>query len=58
MYYLSPEGNIVYANDMWYQITGHPRGLEAEMSFMNVISEVEHDKMKAEWQILTTVKGR
>ncbi|CAG8952915.1 hypothetical protein HYFRA_00007629 [Hymenoscyphus fraxineus] len=58
MYYLSPEGDIVYANDMWYRITGHPRGLEAEMSFMNVISEGEHDKMKVEWEFLTTQRGR
>jgi PAS domain-containing protein len=31
MYYLSPDGNILYCNDMWYEITGHPRGLEGEM---------------------------
>lgn len=34
IYYLSPEGDVKYANDMWYEITGHPRGLEGEMSFM------------------------
>lgn len=34
IYYLSPEGDLKYANDMWYEITGHPRGLEGEMSFM------------------------
>ncbi|RDW71506.1 hypothetical protein BP6252_08069 [Coleophoma cylindrospora] len=58
MYYLTPAGNIVYANDMWYQITGHPRGLEGEMSFMNVISEKDHDKITEEWQLLITEKGR
>jgi hypothetical protein len=59
MYYLSPDGGILYCNDMcelfalrsWsncahliigYEITGHPRGLEGEMSFMNVLSEVDH----------------
>lgn len=47
MYYLSPDGNILYCNDMCksdyatrsladhicigYEITGHPRGLEGEM---------------------------
>ncbi|KAH6666918.1 hypothetical protein B0J14DRAFT_192208 [Halenospora varia] len=58
MYYLSPDGNILYANDMWYEITGHPRGLEGEMSFMNVISESSHPKITEEWEILTTKRGR
>jgi PAS domain S-box-containing protein len=58
MYYLSPDGNIVYANDMWYEITGHPRGLEGEMSFMNVISESSHPLITKEWEILTTEKGK
>jgi len=34
IYYMTPDGDIKYANDMWYEITGHPRGLEGEMSFM------------------------
>lgn len=34
IYYLNPAGDLKYANDMWYEITGHPRGLEGEMSFM------------------------
>ncbi|KAH8649611.1 hypothetical protein BGZ60DRAFT_196731 [Tricladium varicosporioides] len=58
MYYLSPDGNILYANDMWYEITGHPRGLEGEMSFMNVISESSHPKITEEWETLTTKRGR
>ncbi|KAL2062733.1 hypothetical protein VTL71DRAFT_5805 [Oculimacula yallundae] len=58
MYYLSPDGNILYCNDMWYEITGHPRGLEGEMSFMNVIAEVDHEVMKKEWEILTTQPGK
>jgi PAS domain S-box-containing protein len=58
MYYLSPDGNVVYANDMWYEITGHPRGLEGDMSFMNVISESDHPLITKEWEILTTEKGR
>ncbi|TVY81135.1 Hybrid signal transduction histidine kinase K, partial [Lachnellula suecica] len=65
MYYLSPEGlftnsdgNILYANDMWYEITGHPRGLEGEMSFMNVIAESDHPLITKEWGILTSSKGK
>jgi PAS domain S-box-containing protein len=58
MYYLSPDGNIVYANDMWYEITGHPRGLEGEMSFMNVISESDHPIITKEWETLVTQKGK
>ncbi|KUJ17359.1 uncharacterized protein LY89DRAFT_733212 [Mollisia scopiformis] len=58
MYYLSPDGNILYCNDMWYEITGHPRGLEGEMSFMNVLSEIDHPMMAVEWEILTTTKAR
>jgi len=58
MYYLSPDGNVVYANDMWYEITGHPRGLEGDMSFMNVIAESDHPLITREWEILTTERGR
>lgn len=58
MYYLSPGGNMEYANDMWYEITGHPRGLEGEMSFMNVISEIDHPIINEEWKLLVTEKGR
>ncbi|KAG4433438.1 hypothetical protein IFR05_011084 [Cadophora sp. M221] len=58
MYYLSPDGNILYCNDMWYEITGHPRGLEGEMSFMNVIAEVDHPVIAKEWEILTTQSGK
>lgn len=58
MYYLSPEGNILYCNDMWYEITGHPRGLESEMSFMNVLSEIDHPMMGREWDLLTKGKGK
>jgi PAS domain S-box-containing protein len=58
MYYLTPGGNIEYANDMWYEITGHPRGLEGDMSFMNVIAEIDHPKITEEWQLLVTEKGK
>ncbi|KAF8857518.1 hypothetical protein BDZ45DRAFT_623738 [Acephala macrosclerotiorum] len=58
MYYLSPDGGILYCNDMWYEITGHPRGLEGEMSFMNVLSEIDHPMMMKEWEILTTQKAK
>ncbi|KAH9215859.1 hypothetical protein DL95DRAFT_336059 [Leptodontidium sp. 2 PMI_412] len=58
MYYLSPDGNILYCNDMWYEITGHPRGLEGEMSFMNVIAEVDHPVIAKEWELLTTQTGK
>lgn len=58
MYYLAPDGNLLYANDMWYEITGHPRGLEGEMSFMNVISEIDHPLITKEWELLVTEKGR
>ncbi|KAG4420373.1 hypothetical protein IFR04_006485 [Cadophora malorum] len=58
MYYLSPDGNILYCNDMWYEITGHPRGLEGEMSFMNVIAEIDHPVISKEWEILTTQPGK
>ncbi|KAK0124012.1 hypothetical protein ONS95_008999 [Cadophora gregata] len=58
MYYLSPDGNILYCNDTWYEITDHPRGLEGEMSFMNVIAEVDHPVIAKEWEILTTQSGK
>ncbi|KAH8796996.1 hypothetical protein F5882DRAFT_458574 [Hyaloscypha sp. PMI_1271] len=58
MYYLNPKGDILYCNDMWYEITGHPRGLEGEMSFMNVISELDHPIITEEWIRLTTQRGR
>ncbi|CAL3973130.1 unnamed protein product [Diplocarpon coronariae] len=57
MYYLSPDGNILYCNETWYKITGHPRGLEGEMSFMNVIAEIDHPVILKEWNLLTTRKG-
>ncbi|KAI9047233.1 hypothetical protein LZ554_008687 [Drepanopeziza brunnea f. sp. 'monogermtubi'] len=58
MYYISPDGNILYCNPEWYEITGHPRGLEEEMSFMNFIAEIDRPVISREWELLTTVRGK
>jgi hypothetical protein len=47
-----------WLNYIGYEITGHPRGLEGEMSFMNVISESDHPLITKEWEILTTERGK
>ncbi|KAJ5050835.1 uncharacterized protein L3040_002704 [Drepanopeziza brunnea f. sp. 'multigermtubi'] len=58
MYYISPDGDILYCNPEWYEITGHPRGLEGEMTFMNFIAEIDHPVIAREWELLTTVRGK
>lgn len=58
VYLLNPAGDILYCNDMWYEITGHPRGLECEMSFMNVICESDHPIISAEWETLIKKPGK
>lgn len=41
-----------------YEITGHPRGLEGEMSFMNVLSEIDHPMASISLSLLLGLRSR
>ncbi len=56
--FFSTRTNTNAQNFLGYEITGHPRGLEGEMSFMNVLSEIDHPMMGREWELLTKGKGK
>ena len=49
---MSPKGEILYANDNWYELTGHPRGLKEEMSGMSVVYPDDIPLMQREWDHL------
>jgi signal transduction histidine kinase len=53
-----PEGNITYANDAWYKITGHPgTGPVANQGFLACVKEEDHGIIIAEYEKLKTVRN-
>ena len=46
---MSDKGEILYANDTWYELTGHPKGLKREMSGMGVVYPDDIPLMEREW---------
>ncbi|KAL9118981.1 MAG: hypothetical protein Q9187_004467 [Circinaria calcarea] len=56
MFYISPEGIILYANERWYEMSGHPKELNSEMSFMGAVFEDDIATMEKQWHKLTVLK--
>ncbi|KAL2142532.1 hypothetical protein VTI28DRAFT_1089 [Corynascus sepedonium] len=53
-----PEGNITYANDAWYKITGYPgTGPVANHGFLACVKEEDHAIIIAEYEKLKTVRN-
>ncbi|KAK3298496.1 uncharacterized protein B0H64DRAFT_438953 [Chaetomium fimeti] len=53
-----PEGNITYANDAWYKITGYPgTGPVANQGFLDCVKEQDHHIIIAEYEKLKTVRN-
>ncbi|KUJ18979.1 putative histidine kinase M3YPp [Mollisia scopiformis] len=49
MFHIDPTGILVYANNDYYTMTGHPRDVHYPMSWYNVIAEIDHPVMDKEW---------
>ncbi|MCJ1391004.1 hypothetical protein MMC18_003865 [Xylographa bjoerkii] len=41
LFYGSPTGEVLWANDTWFEITGHEKGLKESMPFLNIILDGE-----------------
>jgi len=54
MQQLSVEGDTIWANEQYYQLTGHPRPEEAQykFSFLDVFHEEDIDKARDSWSRL------
>ncbi|KAH6628399.1 hypothetical protein F5144DRAFT_307280 [Chaetomium tenue] len=53
-----PEGNITYANDAWYKITGYPgTGPVANQGFLDCVKEQDHHIIIAGYGKLKTVRN-
>jgi PAS domain S-box-containing protein len=49
MFHIDPEGILVYANNEYYMLTGHPRNVSTPMSWYNVLLEDDHALMDSQW---------
>ncbi|KAF8863038.1 putative histidine kinase M3YPp [Acephala macrosclerotiorum] len=49
MFHIDRTGALLYANNNYYTMTGHPRGVVYPMSWYNVIAEIDHPLMDQEW---------
>jgi PAS domain S-box-containing protein len=52
MFLISPEGVLREANDRFYEMTGHPRDSQYEMSWMDFIMESSMETMEEGWRRL------
>ena len=53
-----PDGNITYANDAWYKITGYPgTGPIAREGFLSCVREEDRPTINAEYEKLKTVRN-
>jgi PAS domain-containing protein len=53
MFSISAEGEVVEANDRWFEMTGHPRDDLYAMSWMDTIHESSVPTMEKGWKRLT-----
>lgn len=55
LFIMDGEGRITYANDQWFEISGHPRDVSAfatPVSWMRIIDESCMDEFKSKWEAL------
>lgn len=55
IFFISPSGEVLWANDAWYSITDHPR-TSSQMSFMDCLSEEHLPLMQTKWHELLVAK--
>lgn len=53
MFHFDELGNVLYANETWFELTEHPRDAFYPLSWYNVIHEGDHEVMDREWAKLT-----
>lgn len=53
MFHFDEMGNVLYANETWFELTQHPRDAFYPLSWYNVIHEDDHSIMDQEWAKLT-----
>jgi len=53
MFHFDELGNVLYANEMWFDLTQHPRDSFYPLSWYDVIHKDDHPLMDREWAKLT-----
>ncbi|CAO2651809.1 Nn.00g000920.m01.CDS01 [Neocucurbitaria sp. VM-36] len=57
MYLFDTEGRLLEANDRFYEMTGHPRESDEELSFLKLVTDESRDTTQGMWnEIMTTLK--
>ncbi len=56
LFYISTTGEVLYANETWYEMTGHPKNEHSEMSFMNLVMEEDKPYLESEWHNLAELR--
>ncbi|KAL1591034.1 hypothetical protein WHR41_00234 [Cladosporium halotolerans] len=54
MFHFDELGNVLYANEEWFELTQHPRNAFYPLSWYSVIHEDDHELMDREWAKLTS----
>ena len=54
MFHFDELGNVLYANQMWFDLTQHPRDAFHPLSWYDVIHKDDHALMNREWAKLTS----
>ncbi|KAE9366560.1 putative histidine kinase M3YPp [Stipitochalara longipes BDJ] len=49
MFHIDPQGALLYGNNDYYAMTGHPRNVSTPMSWYDVLHEADHPIMDREW---------
>ena len=58
MYLYDPEGRLLEANERYYEMTGHPRDNDDELSFLNLVADESRDITQGMWNdMMTTLKA-
>lgn len=56
LFLISPRGEVLYANDTWYSMTGLSRDEHSEMAFMGIIMEDDRPYVEQEWYNLSELR--
>ncbi|KAF1849517.1 putative histidine kinase HHK16p [Cucurbitaria berberidis CBS 394.84] len=58
MYLFDPEGRLLEANDRYYEMTGHPREVEFELSFLTTVADESVSVARDMWdEMMSTFKA-
>lgn len=56
LFYISPRGEVLYANDTWYSITGLSKDEHSEMAFMSIVMEEDRPYVEQEWYNMSELR--